>query len=84
MDSFLETIKQLGPARLAIMGGVIVGLLLFFVFVSMRISTPELQLLYSDLSSVDSNAMADKLSASDIPFWTKLGVPKPDCRAKIS
>lgn len=68
MDSFLETIKQLGPARLAIMGGVIVGLLLFFVFVSMRISTPELQLLYSDLSSNDSNAMADALGSSGIRY----------------
>ncbi len=81
MDSFLETIKQLGPARLAIMGGVIVGLLLFFVFVSMRISTPELQLLYSDLSSSDSNAMADALSSAGVrydisPDSTRIMVPQ--------
>ena len=34
MNSFLETLKQLGPARLGIMGAMLVGLLLFFVFVS--------------------------------------------------
>jgi len=53
---------------MAIMGGVLVGLLLFFVFVSMRISSPELKLLYDDLSSVDSSAMAGKLSEAEINF----------------
>ena len=68
MNSFVETIKQLGPARIAIMGGVLVGLLLFFVFVSMRVSTPELELLYDDLSSVDSGAMAGKLAEQGIQY----------------
>lgn len=68
MNSFIETIKQLGPARLAIMGGVILGLLLFFVFVSMRISTPDLELLYSDLSSTDSSAMTSVLAENGIRY----------------
>lgn len=68
MNSFLETIKQLGPARIAIMGGVLVGLLLFFVFVSLRVSTPEMELLYDDLSTVDSSAMAGKLSEAGILY----------------
>ena len=52
MDSFLETLKELGPARLGIMGATIFVLLLFFVFISMRVTVPEMQLLYSDLSTV--------------------------------
>ena len=68
MNSFMETIKQLGPARLAIMGGVIVGLMLFFVFVSMRISTPEMELLYDDVSMVDSNAMTAALAEAGIVY----------------
>ena len=36
MNSFLETLKQLGPARLAIMGSVLLGLMLFFIFVSLH------------------------------------------------
>lgn len=68
MNSFMETIKQLGPARLAIMGGVIVGLMLFFVFVSMRISTPEMELLYDDVSMVDSNAMTAALAEAGIQY----------------
>lgn len=68
MNSLLETLKQLGPARLAIMGGVLIGLLVFFIFVSMRISSPSMELLYGDLSSVDSSAMASVLQQSGIDY----------------
>ncbi|GJL84351.1 MAG: flagellar M-ring protein [Micavibrio sp.] len=68
MNSLLETLKQLGPSRLGIMAGIFVGLLLFFVFVSMRISTPEMKLLYTDLSSIDSGAIAAKLEENEIRY----------------
>lgn len=68
MNSFLETLRKLGPARLAVMGAVILGLLVFFVFISMRISTPSLKLLYSDLSTVDSSAIAAKLEDEEIRY----------------
>lgn len=80
MNSFLETIKQLGPARLAIMGSVLLGLMVFFVFVSLRVSTTEMNLLYSDLSTMDSSAMAAKLEETQIPYeisqdGTRISVP---------
>lgn len=68
MDNILEVLKQLGAARVAIMGFVLVGLLIFFVFVSMRLSSPDMSLLYDDLSSMDSSAIAAKLEESSIPF----------------
>lgn len=68
MNNFLETLKQLGPARLGIMGGVLLALLVFFLFVSLRVSTPDMKLLYSDLSSVDSGAVAAKLEESKILY----------------
>lgn len=68
MNSFLETLKQLGPARLAIMGAVLLGLMLFFIFVSLRVSSTEMKLLYSDLSSMDSGAIAAKLEEVQIPY----------------
>ena len=68
MNSFIETIKQLGPARLAIMGGVIVGLMLFFVFVSMRVSSPSMDLLYDNLSPTDSIAVTSALTESGIRY----------------
>lgn len=83
MNSFLETLKQLGPARLAIMGSVLLGLLLFFVFVSMRVSSPDMKLLYDDLASGDSNAIAAKLEENEIPYkvsddGVRISVPEND------
>ena len=80
MNSFVETLKQLGPARLAIMGGVLVGLILFFVFVSMRMATPNMKMLYTDLQPSDSGAMAAKLEEAKISYdvsadGSKISVP---------
>jgi flagellar M-ring protein FliF len=72
VNSFLETLKQLGPARLGIMGGVLAGLMLFFLFISLRVSTPEMKLLYSELSSLDTSAIAAKLEEAKIPFEVSL------------
>lgn len=68
MNSFLDTLKQLGPARLGIMGGILLALISFFAFLSMRVSTPDYSLLYNDLSSTDSGAIAAKLEESQVPY----------------
>ncbi len=68
MNSFVATLQQLGAARLAVMGAIVLGLLMFFVFISMRIATPEMKLLYTDLSTIDSGAVAAKLEETQIPY----------------
>lgn len=68
MNNFVATLQQLGPARLGVMGAILLGLLMFFVFLSMRITTPEMKLLYTDLSSTDSGAVAAKLEESQITY----------------
>lgn len=68
MNGFYETLRQLGPARLAIMGGVLVMLLMFFMYVSMRVTAPDMSLLYRDLSSNDSAAIAARLEESNIVY----------------
>lgn len=83
MNSILETLKQIGPARLAIMGGVLLGLLVFFVYMSLRVTTPDYKLLYSDLSSMDSASAAAKLEETKIPYeispdGTRIMVPASD------
>ena len=68
MSSFVETLKQLGPSRLGIMGAIVLGLVMFFVFVSLRVSAPEMELLYKDLSSSDAGAIAAKLEEIGISY----------------
>ncbi|MCB1538590.1 MAG: flagellar M-ring protein FliF [Rhodospirillales bacterium] len=81
MSSFVDTVRSLGPARLAMLGGVFLGLLIFFVFVSAQVSKPSLTLLYGSLSSIDSGAVAAKLDEMKIPFevstdGSQIRVPK--------
>jgi len=83
VSNFTETLKQLGPARLAVMAAILLSMLLFFVFVSLRVSTPEMKLLYGDLSSTDSGAIAAKLEESKITYdvsadGARITVPSPD------
>jgi len=68
VNSFLDVLKQIGPARLGIMGGVVLALLAFFVFVSLRVSTPDYALLYKDLSSADAGQVAAALEIAQIPY----------------
>lgn len=68
VNSFLETLKQLGPTRLSIMGGILLALVTFLIFISMRVSSPDYSLLYSDLSTGDAAAMAGQLEQAQIPY----------------
>lgn len=81
MSSLVDTLKGLGPARLAVLGGVFLGLIVFLLFVSAQVSRPTMSMLYADLSSVDSAAVAGKLEAVKIPFSVsvdgkEISVPK--------
>ncbi len=68
MDNFFQTLKNLGPLRLAAMGIVAFSLLGFFTFMTTRMTSSKMSLLYSDLDGQDSSAIARKLEAMKIPF----------------
>jgi len=68
LDAFLETLKNIGPARLALMLVTLFGLFIFFVFIAIRSSTPSMTMLFGDLSTSDSTEIAAKLDLSNIPF----------------
>ena len=71
------------------MAAILVGLVMFFVFVSFRISAPEMKLLYADLSTEDAGAIAAKLEENQItyeasPDGGRIIVPAPDVgRARL-
>ena len=57
MGGLAEFLTKLGPARIAAMGAVTLALIGFFAFVIMRVSQPNMGVLYADLSLEDSSAM---------------------------
>lgn len=68
MGGLLQTLRGLGPARLGLMGAVMVGMLIFFFFLTSRMSTGQLGLLYSDLPTGDSAAIVQKLETMQVPY----------------
>ncbi|WP_158047172.1 flagellar basal-body MS-ring/collar protein FliF [Skermanella pratensis] len=67
MNTFLQTLRNLGPVRLAAMGVVALGLIGFFVYLMTRLSTPDMALLYSDLDPKDGGAIVRQLEEQKIP-----------------
>lgn len=68
MNAFLQTLKNLGPMRLAAMGGVAVLLIGFFIFLTTQMSSQDMALLYSDLEMADSGEIAAQLEAMEVPY----------------
>ena len=68
MNPFVQQIRNLGPARLAAMGGVAVGLIAFIIFSATRFSAAPMALLYGNLSATDSREVIKQLELSGVPF----------------
>lgn len=68
MNGLLEVFKRLGAARLAAMGVVALGLMGFFVYVIMRMSTPSMGLLFSDLTLEDSAQVVRELERRQVRY----------------
>jgi len=80
VNNLLQTLRNLGPARLAAIGGVGLLLIGFFVYLTTRLSTPEMELLYAELQQTEAAAIAKKLEEAKVPFTvdktgTKIMVP---------
>src|SRR5258708_5075295 len=71
VNGLLQTLRGLGPIRLATIAGVTLGMVAFFVFLTTRITTPGMALLYSDLELRDSGQIVQKLEAMNVPYQLK-------------
>lgn len=68
MNPFLENLKRLGAARLAILAATGLGLIGLIALIASRVSTPNMALLYSDLELDDSGQIVGKLEAMGVPY----------------
>lgn len=80
MNNLLQTLRNLGPVRLAAMGIVALAFIGFFVYLATRLSSPEYALLYGDLDQADGGAIVRKLDELKVPHQasadgTKISVP---------
>ena len=68
MDTFSQALRNLGPLRLAVMAGVALGLIAFFIFIVTRFSAPQMSLLYGGLEQEDTSRIVSQLSSSNTPY----------------
>ncbi len=68
MQSLVSFLKGLGASRLMAMVAVTAALIGFFAFVIMRVTTPQMTTLFTDLSMEDSSAVIKDLERQAIPF----------------
>jgi flagellar M-ring protein FliF len=61
LNGILEFLKNLGAPRVAAMGAVALGLVGFFVYIILRMSQPQMALLFSDLTLEDSAQIVKEL-----------------------
>lgn len=57
--------------RLAIMGGVVLGLIGFLVFFATKLTTPSLTTLYTELGQNDASGIVQELQSRNIPYEIK-------------
>lgn len=80
MESFLQTLRNLGTLRLAGIGAAVLITIGSIVFFAGQWSAPNMALLYSDLSPSDGGAIVQQLEAQQIPYkasadGTRIEVP---------
>ncbi|WP_184259132.1 flagellar basal-body MS-ring/collar protein FliF [Rhodopseudomonas rhenobacensis] len=68
MQGLVSFLKGLGAARLMAMIAVTAALIGFFAFVIMRVTTPQMTTLFTDLSVEDSSGIIKDLERQGIPF----------------
>ncbi len=68
MGGLLQTLKSLGPTRLMAISGVGVLLLVFFAFLILRVSAPNMELLYRDLSPSDASQIVNRLEDQQVQY----------------
>jgi flagellar M-ring protein FliF len=68
MKALIEGLRALGPARLAAMGAVALGMLVMLALMVLRGGTEPMALLYGDLDLRDAGQVADQLTRRHIPY----------------
>ena len=68
MQSLLEFVKTIGATRIAAMGAVTIALVGFFAFLILRVTSPQMTPLFTDLNYDDSSAIVKELERQGVPY----------------
>jgi flagellar M-ring protein FliF len=66
--TLLASLARLGPARLAVLGVIALGLLGFFALLVLRAAEPSRTLLFGGLDSADAQQIVERLESLGVPY----------------
>ena len=83
MLSFIQTLKNLGTARLAAMGGVLIFLMGFLIYLAPQLGSTEMAVLFNELDPADTKKIIAQLDEQNVPYrlyknGTEIHVPVAD------
>ncbi|MEM7786780.1 MAG: flagellar basal-body MS-ring/collar protein FliF [Bacteroidota bacterium] len=86
LDQARQSLGQLPPARLALLGGVVVGVVALLLGVARWATAPDYALLFGNLSAADAGAVVEQIETEGIAYELRDGgtavyVPRDDVHA---
>ena len=73
MEAIVQAMRNMGPMRLAIMGTVLLGMIGFFIWVTTKLASPNVELLYGGLSQSDQTSITSTLSSQGVQYEIRNG-----------
>lgn len=68
VNTFLDTLRSLGPLRIGLMVGVAAAILAFFIYFTGRMTSPDMQLLYAELDPAEGSKIVGELETQGVPY----------------
>ncbi len=68
MNQLLQTLRNLGPVRMAALAGTILAMVIFFVFLATKMASGPMGLLYSNLDPADGGQIVAQLDTLKVPY----------------
>lgn len=73
METIGQALKNIGPGRIAVVGGVFLALIAFFIIFVTRFTSPSMEALYSGLETGDSTRITSQLQTMGVKYELKQG-----------
>jgi flagellar M-ring protein FliF len=71
VQAFAAFFKTLGATRIMAMGAVTIALIAFFAYLTLRVTSPQMVPLFTDLTVEDSSAIIKDLERQGVPYQIK-------------
>ena len=68
MNQILQSLRNLGPLRLAALAGTLITVVIFFGFLATKMASGPMALLYNNLDPADGGAIVAQLESQKIPY----------------